>query len=329
MDARFEQRYQDLCRAITDAGLYRRRYGYYACLALVIVAGYAASFYVLTVTDEMFLQLLNALFLSFMTVQAGMLGHDLAHEQVFESTRANHWTGVFVWGLLCGFSESDWYRIHNAHHTHVNQLEHDPDIDIPFYFAKEQIPARMGVIGRTLFPYQHILFFAVLPLLYITKTISTWRRAFSNFGLRHGFELFLALLRWGLLLFLVFHFLPLVVASVFLATYVAGVGIYMSLVFAPNHKGEELIAAHQEVTWLNQITSTRNIHPSGFIFVVFGGLNFQIEHHLFSDMPRPNYRKAYGMVKKFCAENGISYSESGWFGSLREMYVALKKTARP
>lgn len=328
MNAALEASYQRMRQEVAGAGLFKRRYGYYAFYAAWLLVAFAASWYFITVTTNVYLQLLNAIFLGFVTVQGGMLGHDLAHEQVFESSRLNRGFGVIVWGLFAGLSESDWYHIHNTHHQHVNQLEHDPDVDIPFYFEKEQVPKNMGTIGRALFPYQHVLFFLALPLLYITKTNATWRRALTNFNVRHLFEVFFALSHFGALFFLLFYFLPLVTAILFLGVHFVVVGIYMSLVFAPNHKGEEMIAADSEVTWLNQIVSTRNVYSSSLIFFLFGGLNFQIEHHLFTRVPRPNYWKVHPIVKRFCKENNIPYYETTWPGSLREIYNSLKAVAR-
>ena len=42
-----------------------------------------------------------------------------------------------------------------------------------------------------------------------------------------------------------------------------------------------------------------------------GGLNYQIEHHLFPRMPSVNLRRAQPIVRDFCAERGISYTETG------------------
>ncbi len=46
-----------------------------------------------------------------------------------------------------------------------------------------------------------------------------------------------------------------------------------------------------------------------------GGLNYQIEHHLFPSMPRPNLRKVQPLVRDYCAEHGVPYTEVGLFES--------------
>jgi fatty acid desaturase len=52
---------------------------------------------------------------------------------------------------------------------------------------------------------------------------------------------------------------------------------------------------------------------------VYGGLNYQIEHHLFPSMPRSNLRRAQPLVRAYCAERGISYAEDGVVGSWRDI----------
>ena len=51
---------------------------------------------------------------------------------------------------------------------------------------------------------------------------------------------------------------------------------------------------------------------------MLGGLNYQIEHHLFPSMPRPSLRLAQPMVREFCAETGVPYVECGLVGSYRQ-----------
>jgi hypothetical protein len=60
-----------------------------------------------------------------------------------------------------------------------------------------------------------------------------------------------------------------------------------------------------------QLYTTRNMRPGLFIDWLWGGLNYQIEHHLFPTMPRHNLGRVMPMVKAFCAENELPYMVSG------------------
>jgi hypothetical protein len=56
---------------------------------------------------------------------------------------------------------------------------------------------------------------------------------------------------------------------------------------------------------------------------MLGGLNYQIEHHLFPSMPRPNLRRVQGLVRDFCAAADLSYSEESLVGSFRQVIQHL------
>jgi fatty acid desaturase len=60
-----------------------------------------------------------------------------------------------------------------------------------------------------------------------------------------------------------------------------------------------------------QVLTSRNIRGGRFIGAVFGGLNWQIEHHLFPSMPSRNLRRSVPIVKEFCARHGVAYCETG------------------
>ena len=163
----------------------------------------------------------------------------------------------------------------------------------------------------------------MLPLVYPNFVLWSILNVFKNIDRRSLAE--------GLLIgthFAIFFIYPLQYLSLGLAILywvvaaVAG-GLYMSMVFAPNHKGEEVIAGRPTI-WTDQITLTRNLYYSPMSFMFFGGLDLQIEHHLFPTMSRYNYPRARYIVKKFCEDNNIRYYETSWWGSMGEIYRALK-----
>ena len=114
----------------------------------------------------------------------------------------------------------------------------------------------------------------------------------------------------------VFALLPLGHAVAFIAVHQVVFGVYMGCSFAPNHKGMQVIAADEKVDYLRrQVLTSRNVRGSWFVDELLGGLNYQIEHHLFPSMPRANLRRAQQLVREYCEHHGISYAETGLFGS--------------
>jgi fatty acid desaturase len=58
-----------------------------------------------------------------------------------------------------------------------------------------------------------------------------------------------------------------------------------------------------------QVLMSRNINPGPVTDFAMGGLNYQIEHHLFPNMPRPNLRRAQPIVRSFCEKQGVVYTQ--------------------
>jgi fatty acid desaturase len=107
--------------------------------------------------------------------------------------------------------------------------------------------------------------------------------------------------------------MPLGMAFAFLGVQLAIFGLYMGASFAPNHIGMPLLAADSKVDFLRrQVLTSRNISGGWFMNVFMGGLNFQVEHHLFPSMPRPHLRRANEIVREYCEARGIDYTETGY-----------------
>jgi fatty acid desaturase len=85
-------------------------------------------------------------------------------------------------------------------------------------------------------------------------------------------------------------------------------GVYMGISFAPNHKGMPQIPADARIDFLRrQVITSRNIHGLGMT-TFMGGLNYQIEHHLFPNMARPQLKRASEIVREYCASFDVPYT---------------------
>jgi fatty acid desaturase len=61
---------------------------------------------------------------------------------------------------------------------------------------------------------------------------------------------------------------------------------------------------------------------------MLGGLNYQIEHHLFPSMPRPNLRRSQAAIRAFCHERGVDYLETSLWRSYSEALRHLNDGGR-
>ena len=106
-------------------------------------------------------------------------------------------------------------------------------------------------------------------------------------------------------------------------------GQYLALAIAPNHKGMPMWPPGTTLSFLErQVLSSRNVAPNPVSDFVFGGLNYQVEHHLFPNMPRVNFGQARQLIKPFCAAQGLVYTEMGALASYRLVVSELRRVAR-
>ena len=107
-------------------------------------------------------------------------------------------------------------------------------------------------------------------------------------------------------------------------------GLYLGCSFAPNHKGMPTLAEGEELDFLRrQVLTSRNVRGSRFVDFLLGGLNYQIEHHLVPSMPRPNLHRAQPLIRAFCQQHDIGYTETTMFGSYAQAVRHLHTVGAP
>lgn len=78
-----------------------------------------------------------------------------------------------------------------------------------------------------------------------------------------------------------------------------------------------------------QVLTSRNVRGGSVTDWAMGGLNYQIEHHLFPGVPRCNLRKMQPMVREHCAAVGVPYTETGLVASYREALGHMREIGEP
>src|SRR6185437_13717249 len=120
-------------------------------------------------------------------------------------------------------------------------------------------------------------------------------------------------------------------AAAFVAIHLALFGVYLGCTFAPNHKGMEMLTSDSEkLDFLRrQVLTSRNVRGGHLINVLLGGLNYQIEHHLFPSMPSVNLARAKPIVRDFCVCTGVPYTETSLVHSYRLALRHLHEAGAP
>jgi fatty acid desaturase len=331
--ASFDNAYADLRRTVIRQGLLDRTYGYYLWRSLQCFALFGGAILLPRwLPGGLGWTALASLLVGFASIQVALIGHDAGHLEVFRRTRTNWALGLLCWSLCTGIGFWYWYHRHNAHHGHTNDAIADPELQGSglVAFTVEDAAARHGW-RRTIARYQAILSpFIVVFLLVIVLAfrIESWVFAVRRLhGGRRTLEL--SLLALNVVLWCVaIATLGRRYAEVFLgAQFVAG--FYLALIVAPNHKGMPVWASGAPLSFLQrQVLSSRNVTAHPLWDYLFGGLNYQIEHHLFPTMPRLRFREAQTMVKPFCAAQGLEYEEVGPWTSYRAVLTELHRVGR-
>lgn len=287
--------YATLRARVVAAGLLRRSYAYYAWRTplsfAMLLGGVALAFFV---------PALAVLLIAFGSVQVTLIGHDAGHMAVFATRRANAALGTLCWSLTVGISFHYWTDRHNRHHATPNYVARDPDLKWDF--------------GPLLTPF-----------LALTFRLEGWRFAVRQLrGRRRILELILLTVStaaWLLpLAFLGPQWLVTFLVSQVLAS------LYLAGVVSPNHIGMPVWPADASLSFLErQLLSSRNVSPGPLVTFVFGGLNYQVEHHLFASMPRNHFAAARTLVRDFCVAQGLPYAESGVLAVYRTVLAELPR----
>ena len=313
-----------------EAGLFETQPRYYVALTIVNSVLFGACLATFLVTRRPWVVLPNAIALAVISAQLGFQLHDAGHHQMFRDRWKNTIVAFVTANLLLGMSQGWWVQKHNRHHANPNHVERDPDINNPaIAYTEEQALGRRGPL-RLLARYQAFLFFPLLGLLawsmhvagvaFLARGPSRHRRLEVAALLTHAVVyvglLVFALGPWEALLVIVIH-------------KVMG-GFYLASVFAPNHKGMPQTDDESDYDFLRmQVLTSRNIRGHWWTDLLFGSLNYQVEHHLFPRMPRNRLRRSSVIVKAFCAEVGIPYHETSLVGSYGELLRFLHGVGAP
>ncbi|MEV4894620.1 acyl-CoA desaturase [Nonomuraea sp. NPDC055795] len=319
-----------LARKITEAGLLDRRLVYYAVRGSLVGLAFFGGWALFVWVGDSWWQMGVAVLLALVFTQIGFLAHDLGHRQVFRTRKPSEIAGRLIGNLGVGLGWAWWTDKHNRHHANPNHEDHDPDVSpAVIVWSTEQVERSRG-LPRFIAKYQAFWFF---PLL----TLEAWHLHIASFkaltkpGMRNrALELTLLLAHCAWYLGLIFTILPVGKALLFLVIHQGVFGIYLGCTFAPNHKGMPILTSDDKLDFLRkQVLTSRNVHGGWFTDIATGQLNYQIEHHLFPNMPAVNLRHAQPIVERYCAEIGVDYLTTGLIESYGQALSHLHEVGAP
>ena len=314
----------------------------------VVFLSLTVLLYLLIITSilPLFLQLIFAMLIGIMMAFVGFnVCHDALHGSYSSNKKVNKVLG-FIFNII-GANAYVWNLTHNiVHHSYTNIVDHDEDIEI----APGLIRINAGDKLKRLQRYQHIYAF----FLYSLTTLSWFFRKDylkffqKNIGIshvnRHPKIEYFNLFFYKLIYYTLFIVLPLLVMHLhwwqFLLGYISmnmAQGLVLGLVFQVAHVVEETEIRYAnedntlEDSWaVHQLKTTSNFAPKNRLAsFLFGGLNLQIEHHLFPKICHVHYRKLSNIVKHTAEEFDLPYHEhKSFIIALKSHYSFLKRLGR-
>ncbi|WP_030776925.1 fatty acid desaturase family protein [Streptomyces sp. NRRL S-920] len=320
-----------LLRTVKEQGLLDRRVGWYtrtiALNALALVAVGAGMF----IVGASWWVLLLAPVLSVLCARTAFIGHDAGHAQITGNRPISRAIGLVHGNLLLGMSSAWWNDKHNRHHANPNHVDKDPDVaaDV-LVWTRGQATVRVG-FRRWLTRNQAWLFFPLTLLQGIAMKVYGFQDLRRQAPRERVVEGALLLTHLAGYVTLLLAAMPLSRAIAFAAIHQALFGLHLGLAFAPNHKGMEMPDPDGE-RWghlRRQVLTSRNIRGGPLTDWFLGGLNYQIEHHLFPSMPRPHLRLVQPVVREHCNAVGMSYTEAGFVDSYRQVLRHMYEVGEP
>lgn len=291
----------------------------------ILILGYLAIYiHLLFYTPVAWLAILECVLLSVLTAGIGFnVMHDGAHGSYSSSPMVNK-LAAFSLDFL-GASSFMWNTKHNiVHHAYTNIEGLDDDID-----AGMLLRINKAQKHYKLHKYQHFYFWALYAMLYIAWVFYTdYKKYFTNKVGQVALKKLKPADHYMFWSFKVLHLILFIFMPIYLVgfipwligflVYTSVAGIILSLVFQLAHVIEETSfpeplqpANKMEDEWaLHQLKTTANFATRNkFITWWVGGLNFQIEHHLFPKISHIHYPHISKIVKETCHDLGAPYIE--------------------
>jgi len=265
---------------------------------------------------------LLGLFMTIIFTRAVFISHDILHTQYFKKKSLSFKLSYPFSAFILSNSSSWWDFKHNVnHHTWCNVPEKDEDI----LAMDGAFTVNQRGNSATLRSIKYLVFWGALFFMYPAFIIQSY-----NFAIKKGNygELALMLLHWPIVWGPVFYFLPFGEAiTVFLTLYVVLSG-WLAFGFITNHLGCEVFEKDESesLSWMElQMRTSRSLTGGAFVHWFYGGLNTQIEHHLFPKAPRFNLLKIQKMTRDFAKKHNIKYFESSPVQAYVQINDALKE----
>ena len=314
--------YIELKKQLEEKGLLGYTLFYYFLNFLMNTMLLALLLVIVFYLDNWYATILMAIPIAFIGIQFGYLGHDAGHNAVSKNQFINDFMGQFCHSLVLGLSFSYWRDDHNKHHANPNHESIDPNMFDLYSFTEKKARERSG-FGKLVTRYQSFLLIPASLMLFFIIRYDSVKYIFKN---KKVIFLDLLLIIIHVLIFFVsaYYFIGFIQAIVLYLVVTLLMGVHFGFSFIPNHVGMPVLTGNEKLSFLEKQTITsRDIKSGKLLDIIFGGLNYQIEHHLFPNISRKNLRQIKNIVKDFCIKKVIPYKDETLLLAWKDIFTYL------
>jgi cytochrome b involved in lipid metabolism len=363
----FERAYRDLRSKLVMMGMFKSNFWFYVYKQAFNLGMWGSAMAMMYCFDNTLVHLAAAMWMGLFLQQCGWLAHDFLHHQVYRYRRYGDYSGLFWGGVMQGFSTQWWKNKHNGHHSVPNlhnstatAQDGDPDIDtMPVLawsvkqaqsFRELRSDGKDSPFVKFMISNQKLFYFPILLLARLSWMNESFKYAY---GLGAASENAALERKTRGLQYPILEKVAIAIHYAWTVPFVSGFGrfsfaysfglfmlmtcscgFFLAIVFGLGHNGMAVYNAEDRPDfWKLQVTTTRNItgghgFPQWFVDWFCGGLQYQVDHHLFPGIPRHNLKKTHDLVESFCKEWDVKYHEADMYVGTIEVLNCLDEVAR-
>ncbi|KAL3829703.1 hypothetical protein ACJIZ3_018505 [Penstemon smallii] len=291
----------------------------YSCCFIVVL--FSLCLYGVLCCNNFWVHMLSGILLGFGWIQVTYLGHDSGHYQIMTTRGFNKLAQILAGNCLTGISIAWWKWTHNAHHVACNSLDYDPDLQhLPFFAVSKSLfhdltsrfygrELTFDWFARFFVSIQHFTFYPVMCVGRCNLYIQTFLLLFSKRKVPDRAYNILGIFVFWTWFPLLVSYLPNWNERVLFVLVSFCVTAIQHVQFCLNHFAANVyVGAPKGNDWFEKQTSgTIDIACSSWMDWFFGGLQFQLEHHLFPRLPRSQLRKISPAVQELCKKHNLPY----------------------
>jgi fatty acid desaturase len=268
---------------------------------------------------------------AYVVSQIAFLAHDALHGSISKKKWVNDIFGHLGMTIIAGMGYTEWKDRHLKHHRYCQDENVDPDMQT----------AHIASVSKSSFSKKSKVFksigkFQVYYIWLLTLLFGHSQRHVSQACVlldlkKYIWDVPFLIIHFSLWWIMPVYFLNIAISSVALAYFIPAsfLGIQLASVFWGNHVGMPLVKDQSKFSFVeHQIRTSRNIENPRFLDSYYGGLNFQIEHHVLPNCPSVKLRELQRVFRPIVQKSKLNYESLEWLEAFKVVKNHFKEVSQ-